>query len=435
MRRIRSKGRRRLATGKAVTLRQGRALLSHHASAPSLKRSIRRHMGKQGGHWHPWQKGAAYHKERDSSSWELWRGSWKSASPRSQKFPSYDMEWGSTPNILVVSEAQKAKDSEETSTKEVQSIVNMLRKAETKIAKLGRDKTEKTARWLAYQKQMKAAFVTEEKRFQATQAKIAEDLVEAERQLVTAKELLAAAASEFRTAPTAAASGNSATAEEAWETMLRRTEAEEPPASREEIAEILRRYKRGEGLPTSPLPTFGRGPEPVPMETDGMNVDKAPAPREAPTTNRAPHGDLSGPGGPSYGCASPSTGNARSTPYPEVPTTGPKLPTEPTREPPEPPDTHGTAHVENPDSRLPERVPLKQQAKAPPERPAPRGTSLSQKLDSRRGTAMDPFHRAKSDVPDESHEDKEHGRTTVNTINDTQDELLPASPGLGRLDA
>ena len=245
------------------------------------------------------------------------------------------MEWGSTPNILVVSEAQKAKDSEETSTKEVQSIVNMLRKAETKIAKLGRDKTEKTARWLAYQKQMKAAFVTEEKRFQATQAKIAEDLVEAERQLVTAKELLAAAASEFRTVPTAAASGNSATAEEAWETMLRRTEAEEPPASREEIAEILRRYKRGEGLPTSPLPTFGRGPEPVPMETDGMNVDKASAPREAPTTNRAPHGDLSGPGGPSYGCASPSTGNARSTPYPEVPSTGPKLPTEPTREPPD----------------------------------------------------------------------------------------------------
>ena len=410
-------------------------MLLHHASAPSLKRTIRHHMGKQGSSWHPWQKGAGSHKERDSSSWELWRGSWKSASPRSQKFPSYDREWSDTPNILVISEAKKAKDSEESSTKEVQHIVNMLRKAEAKIAKLGRDKTEKSARWLAYQKQMKAAFITEEKRFQATQVKIAEDLVEAERQLATAKELLAAAAAEFRSTPMAANPGHTVSDEEAWESMMRRTEAEEPPASREEIAEILRRYKRGEGLPTSPLPTFGRRPEPVPMETEEPSMDKASVQREAPAETRTPHMGPAGHGGPSYGCVSPSTGHARSTPYPEVPTTGPKLPTGPPREPPEHDDTNGPTRVENPDPRPHGGVPPQSHVGVPPERPTPTGSSISQKLDARRGTAMDPFHRARADGPEGGHGDKEPGHAVVNTISGTQDELLPTSPGLGRLDA
>ena len=79
---------------------------------------------------------------------------------------------------------------EDGSAKGVQAVVNMLRKAENRIARLQREKQEKSVRWIAYQKEMKAAFVAEEKRFNAAQIKYTEDMAEAEKQLATAKELL-----------------------------------------------------------------------------------------------------------------------------------------------------------------------------------------------------------------------------------------------------
>ncbi|CAE7284049.1 rbcL, partial [Symbiodinium sp. KB8] len=357
--------------------------------------------------------GAQRYGKESSSSWELWRGSWKTASPKQQAFPSYDRAWGPREEIQVIKEERRQADAvDDSSARGVQAIVNMLRKAENRIARLQREKQEKTVRWAKYQQELKAAFVAEERRYTAAQQKYSEEVVEAEKQLATAKELLAQVASDFRTGMDT--SGPTVTDEEAWNAMMRRTpHAEQTGTTDPEMIEILRRYKRGEGLPTG-LPTFGntdasRRSMSAENPRPEQHVSKAPPPPAAVSTPSpmVPRGTA-----PSYGCASPSVAHNRASPYPETSPTGPKLPAAPVHEPVEPHPVEEARPVESmngADSRLHDRVPVKQRTKGPPEK-SRAGATLSEKLESKRATA-----------------------TGDGIIDDDQDELGTASPGFGRI--
>ena len=340
---------------------------------------------------------------------------------------------------MIKEERRQADAVEDSSARGVQAIVNMLRKAENRIARLQREKQEKTVRWAKYQQELKAAFVAEERRYTAAQQKYSEEVVEAEKQLATAKELLAQVASDFRTGMDT--SGPTVTDEEAWNAMMRRTpHTEQTGTTDPEMIEILRRYKRGEGLPTG-LPTFGntdasRRSTSAENPRPEQHVSQAPPPPAAVSTPSpmVPRGTA-----PSYGCASPSVAHNRASPYPETSPIGPKLPAAPVHESVEPHPVEEARPVESmngADSRLPERVPVKQRTKGPPEK-SRAGATLSEKLESKRatatGSALDPFRRP----PDPVHAvptGPDAPGSGDGLIDDDQDELGTASPGLGRLD-
>ena len=403
-------------------------------------------MGKQGKDRHPWQGNSHKYAPEQSYSWDLWRGSWRTASPKTKAFPPYDSTWGRKENILVVQEErQLGETTEDASSKGVQAIVNMLRKAENRIARLHREKQEKTTKWATYQKEMKAAFVAEEKRYIAAQTRYTEDLAEAERQLGTARELLATVAADFRTTPMEV-SGPTLSDEEAWAAMMRRTShAESPREPDPDMAEILRRYKRGEALPQHGLPNFGSNTTsaPGPTRTEEMPREHVAPPAAASTA--APSAEETAPTMINYGCASPSGGHARSAPYPETSHAGPKLSGAPPKgpDPPTPPPQRRAVRPEGSDSRLPDRAPVKQLPKVPPDRGS-RGDALADKLEAKRalakGSALEPFRRPTGDAQTEAppglpepmtDADPEH---PPGLIDDDKDELGTASPGLGRLD-
>ena len=406
-------------------------------------------MGKQGRDRHPWQANSHKYAQEQSSSWELWRGSWRTASPKAKAFPPYDRAWGEKGNILVVKEERHGGEAtEDASSKGVQAIVNMLRKAENRIARLHREKQEKSTKWATYQKEMKAAFVAEEKRYFAAQNRFTEELAEAERQLSTAKELLATVAADFRGTPMEV-TGPAPSDEEAWNAMMRRTSHVESPREPEpDMAEILRRYKRGEALPQQGLPNFGGSTNPIPVTAKTSDVPRENSARPVVAAPAAPPMAEEDATSMSYGCVSPSGGHMRSAPYPETANDGPKLPGAPPKEPdaPTPPPQRRTVRPESSDSRLPERAPVKQLPKAPPDR-GPRVDALAEKLEQKRaiakGSAMEPFRRASGDSGQAHMESLPRPpESTVTSdmdgppglIDDDKDELGTASPGLGRLD-
>ncbi|OLQ14716.1 hypothetical protein AK812_SmicGene1137 [Symbiodinium microadriaticum] len=403
-------------------------------------------MGKQGRDRHPWQANSHKYAQEQSSSWELWRGSWRTASPKAKAFPPYDRAWGEKGNILVVKEERHGGEAtEDASSKGVQAIVNMLRKAENRIARLHREKQEKSTKWATYQKEMKAAFVAEEKRYFAAQNRFTEELAEAERQLSTAKELLATVAADFRGTPMEV-TGPAPSDEEAWNAMMRRTSHVESPREPEpDMAEILRRYKRGEALPQQGLPNFGGSTNPIPVTAKTSDVPRENSARPVVAAPAAPPMAEEDATSMSYGCVSPSGGHMRSAPYPETANDGPKLPGAPPKEPdaPTPPPQRRTVRPESSDSRLPERAPVKQLPKAPPDR-GPRVDALAEKLEQKRaiakGSAMEPFRRASGDSGQAHMESLPRPpESTVTSdmdgppglIDDDKDELGTASPGLG----
>ena len=330
-------------------------------------------------------------------------------------------------------------------------MVNMLRKAENRILRLQREKQEKTTRWLAYQKQMKAAFIAEEKRYASAQTKYVEDMAEAEKQLQSARELMAQVASEFRSGPMEISEPAPAM-EDAWGAMMRRTPYVEAATPTDpEMLEILRRYKRGEGLPPSSLPTFGGAGRDVkiPVGEGTSSMERhAPAPPVGPNPAMSvPATAAPSQSGQSYGCASPVTGHVRTSPYPETSPAGPKVP-------PVPP-VH--ARTEWGGGRVgisfrSTKAKATYRARFSPSRQSPNQaeiqdchdkthqSSISDKLDSRRaqmkGTALDPFGIPKETGADASNSGSNPAskETDAGIIDDDQDELGTASPGLGRLD-
>ena len=148
---------------------------------------------------------------------------------------------------------------EESTARAAQAAVNNLRKAEQKVARLGREKTDKATRFAAYEKEIRASFAAEEKRYHAIQERLSDDLAEAHKQLNLAKE-----------ASNGSGCGrvqDSAYGHWQWTRSLGNgplgTDVATVgacgamPSIDPELLEILRRYKRGECLPPQDSPTFG----------------------------------------------------------------------------------------------------------------------------------------------------------------------------------
>ena len=399
-------------------------------------------MGKQNKPKAPWQQRGHGSDRYDHSSWELWRGSWKSASPKAKAgaFPSFDRAWGPKADIAVLREDRQPGSSwEESTARTAQAAVNNLRKAEQRVARLAREKSDKATRFAAYEKEIKAAFAAEEKRYMSIQERLAEDLVEAQKQLHLAKEAMAHAADEFRTVPMDTTSGQATSEADQWERMLRRTGPVGPPPTLDpELIELLRRYKRGEGLPSHGSPNFGtaRSEEalatrPIPRQ-DHL---EAPAGGEEGTNPGGPPG-LAGPQ-PSYGAASPSAVHHRASPYPPTSPSGQHLAMDANK------TTETAVHVEHPSS-LGDGHQARSTPKTPVKEPHLGGNGLSQKLEEKRklttGPAMEPFRRnpepptTRPSLTGAPPQDTGQ-QQAMNFVDDDQDELKGApSPGLGRLD-
>ena len=341
---------------------------------------------------------------------------------------------------MVKEERRKEHSPERIASRTAQAAVNALRKAELKVARLAKDRTEKAARFATYEREIRASFAAEEKRYHALQEKLTEEHAEAVRQLQAAKEIMANTAAEFREG--AMETEETAAGSDQWDRMVRRVE---PPAQHQdldpELIEILRRYKRGETLPSKHLPSFGAG------ET-GQPGEGLPA-REKPTRERTSP-ILATPKtsaekvhrGGSYGAISPSL-EVRAEPYPA---SSPTLP--------HPKDntvetqnisTGPSATTSAEESRLPKRAPTKANSKAMSGKPDAGSLSFQEKVEQKRmamrGNAMEPFRRtppgATEAVVLEARTESpgpQPGMEHRIESDDGEELNRSHSPGLGRLD-
>ena len=194
----RSRIRKALKQGRPVHSAARSFLAAHHGVCPRTSRRLLAHMGKAAKRpWKDQDGGREWRRPSSASaSRDYWPGSWK-ASPSAQagkaKFPTYDRSWDHEESITVVREERvtEAPTGEDGVARLAQQAVNTLRKAEQKVARIGRDQKEKKARFLAYERQIQAAHAEEEKRHQTAQERLANELVEALQQQDAAKENLA----------------------------------------------------------------------------------------------------------------------------------------------------------------------------------------------------------------------------------------------------
>ncbi|CAE7233843.1 unnamed protein product [Symbiodinium necroappetens] len=219
----------------------------------------------------PWRESKepeAWQRPPSSGKWDYWPGSWKASPKAKARFPSYDRQW-SPEQITVVKEERFAGTGkeEESVAKPVQQAVNTLRKAEARVARICREQKEKATRWAAYQREVKAAFVEEEKRHGNAQERLAGELQEAHQQQAAAKQVLAqtmeaifGSAMDVSRDSTGSQQPSSAT----WDRMFGSTGAVPPQAAVDpDLLELLRMYKNGQ------LPGLTGHPGKVHAETSG----------------------------------------------------------------------------------------------------------------------------------------------------------------------
>ena len=282
---------------------------------PRASRRLLGHRGKAAKR--PWKEqdgGREWRRPSSASaSWDYWPGSWK-ASPHAQankaKFPTYDRSWDQEESIAVVREERvaEAPAGEDGIARLAQQAVNTLRKAEQRVARIGRDQKEKKARFLAYERQIQAAHAEEEKRHQAAQERLANELVEAVQQQDAAKENLAKTMEALfggRAAMDVTQERSEATA--AWIRMQQRNpqpQSVPSPAMDPELLEIMRQYKAGHLVLRGPPPGLATRPA-----SEGSRMS---APEGWPAGNTLPHGPL--PVQPTYGTI-PQTGQTRQAPF------------------------------------------------------------------------------------------------------------------------
>ena len=311
----RSKARKAWTQGRPIGRASTLLLARHHGACPAFARSLLRSMGKTGRH--PWRSNTAgqdsgWQRPGSSAKWDYWPGTWKT-SPRAQakaSFPSYDRSWESEAITVVREERTPAPDMPEGLAKHAQQAVNILRKAEQRVARITRDQKEKTSRFAAYERQVRAAHAEEEKLYLATQEKLSADLREAIQQQADAREAVAHTMEALFAGGGAMDTTDATTTnQDSWERLLKRA----PPPSTAttldpELLEVLRQYKSGNLTlrgPPKPLPAnFG----PVTPLT-GAPATTRPAPAQfvpEPTTGRPP----------TYGLSSPNPAAEGAAPFP-----------------------------------------------------------------------------------------------------------------------
>ena len=328
----------------------------------------------------PWRDNKDVHAESwqrppSSGKWDYWPGSWKASPKARARFPSYDRDWHDQ-QITVIKEERVpgTATDEESVAKPVQQAVNALRKAEARMARICREQKEKATRWAAYQREVKAAFVEEEKRHGQAQERLAGELHEAQQQQAVAKQALAQTMEAiFGSAMEVSkdSSGPPPPTSETWDRMFGTTGTTSPQAALDpDLMELLRMYKNGQ------LPGFTGRLDTARAETSGPTQAQAGWPTGAdmpqdpvPPAYRAPSHPRPAPylpsspslqtvamdntGGVHLGRPGPGSGNTVRPP-PPTPTAPVGGPTNPG--PPEPPQAPlGTAAYDGGEASRQER--------------------------------------------------------------------------------
>ena len=282
------------------------------------------------------------------------------------QFPAYDSRPPSQPTEPAprqrVRDLQPVLDidgTEETLVPGVQKALNGARKAETRVARLVRDKKRAEQQWLEYVKDSRAAYVREHDRHQKALLAFDKDLTEALEQQRQARLLLrhAAIQEELPVANDMEVDHGAVGAE--WEQMVAGWEKEKEA---QDDALLRRAFQEREDRFAEARTPSGRRAAPRSPAAGGLNDAMAPM--------RAPRD--SGQVPPAYNKRSPVTPAARSDPYPVV----------------SPVISQAAMAMEGGDgaSRTEARA---ASGTTPLQRPAPHG-DLADKLHARR-TAMMPF--------------------------------------------
>ena len=163
-RKRRSTARARFRLGLPLSARQALLVASHHATSPSFAQVIFSRMGKTRSKGQKsWEEGGDQRRWDAYGAKRWWSGAFKhkwdkstpspKAKAKARVFPSYDNDWKGQAGLAVVSETrhQGPAPGRPSLARVVQDAVNLLRKAEGKVAKLHTEVYEKARRWEAYQ--------------------------------------------------------------------------------------------------------------------------------------------------------------------------------------------------------------------------------------------------------------------------------------------
>ncbi|CAE7217225.1 RASAL1 [Symbiodinium sp. CCMP2592] len=372
-------------------------------------------MGKKPKAEAPWQRNAKDHgyghNGQHGQGYSLWHGAWRSAgSPQEPKeprprprFPSYDQQWGAEPHLRVIREERvEAPERPETITaKGAQQAVNILRKAESRVTRIQKERKEKAARFSDYEQQLMTAFMEERQRHTERQSQLVNELEEAQKLLQVARENMAQTAQGLMGKTRMDVQDTSA---EDWAAMI--TKYSEAPVREShtvdpDMAEILRlATDAGENRP--------------PIVDPGTHGPAHPT--------------------PTYGAASPQSGLFRSSPYP---TTSPVLTKAASK---------WKLRMAQTSMYLP---PLRATSALPglfrgTAKPQTTGPSLQEKLDQRReaermGTAMHPFRlqtdNMEKDAPRYDTDGNRVGhQQEISDEDDPGRRMAGNSPGLAKLE-
>ena len=312
-----------------------------------------------------------------SSSWSLWSGArryWDSHKPKNHRtqFPSYDSNWEDldSQHIAVVAETRYDYTTTPGRAAEAQRVVNIVRKAETKLAKLRKDMQAKAAKWTTYQREMKAAYNREQDKHEKHMQWFHTEIEAAQAAQEEAYQLLEQVPARIATN---SERGEHMEIDDAWDELMetdRRASVQQIEADIEELLERRSRLRGRLGGPQRAEPPGDPGPTGPPGLARVRPAQAAHAPAPSAAMNPT-----------SYNAASPSTkapyvkqGDSVTSPEHHGPTTAePDDPDGPPKRPRRP----------APEGRLPQRKPVTALPKAVPRSPQA-VPSLGDKLDAKR---------------------------------------------------
>ena len=271
----RSKTRTRLRKGLPLPARDAWLLLQHHATNPSLRLKLCRHMGGKA----PWRPRGGKPKYGDSEYWQWWPGTW---SPRQrQKAERYDDLPVSTQQSGHYTEGPGASSMSENMKfmQELQRAVTQARRMDAKVRKLKEDKIQKTQQWEKYQTDTKRKFLKNRQAYQDDMEKLDQAVAEA----TTAGQESAELARQIVLRGASSAPTGDAMDVDHWTTLLEGEQGAVPDAPDSFLGQMLSMAGRG-AVPSAPGPRMLR-PEIVQQLMAYMGIGGQPAP---------PHGGAPG---------------------------------------------------------------------------------------------------------------------------------------------
>ena len=273
------------------------ALIRHHSVGPQQREALKSLMGR-GDKWNRPQQGGHYDtyrqpqggRQESQRPWRVWPGAFSPSGRQWSRqeqaaFPRYDARpppstSRSQDNNMVSGGAME--DGASHLVNDVQSFINMARKAENRVKSLTSLRQQREAQWTKYVHDMKATLQNEHQRFQQSLAKLDEDLHAAHQNQEDSRKRLCHVieVSMGRRQP------EGRPTEQQWEEMVNRWEQES--ATRNSPMEVVQRAFTG-----APPPDFGPTPPPMPAPVPPMgafNLDPAWGTFPAPGLSAEPPG-------------------------------------------------------------------------------------------------------------------------------------------------